>query len=83
MYTGTSSHSGTNSGISMEVWGTEGHMGPKGLGGGFENGDVDTTNFYGYFGKPYRIKVYHDGSGMFSGWQLNRVTLQVFDETVC
>ena len=75
MYTGTAGYAGTGSGISIEVWGTEGHMGRKGLKGGFENGDVDTTTFYEYFGKPYRIKIYHGGSGWFSGWQLDKVSL--------
>ena len=82
MYTGTALSAGTNSGISIEIWGTDGHIGQSVLTGTFERGDNDTTNFDVYFGNPYRIKVYHDGSGWFSGWKLDKVALQIFDRDI-
>ena len=48
-------------------------MGRSRLSGEFENGDVDRTTFDESFGKPYRIEIHHDGSGVFAGWQLDRV----------
>ena len=70
--------SGTNSDIAIEIFGTEGHVGKSGLHGSFEKGDTDTTPFYINIGEPYKIRIFHDGSGPSSGWRLDWVLFCIF-----
>ena len=64
---------GTNSGIAIEIFGTEGHMGKSSLRGSYERDDTDTTRLWAYIGEPYKIRLYHDGSGTGSGWAVSWV----------
>ena len=75
MKTGDVGNAGTDSTIRIEIFGTYGHMSMRDLRGSFERDDTDTTTFYENFGEPYLINLYHSGSGIASGWKLDKVIL--------
>ena len=69
---------GTGSDIAIEIFGTEGHMAKSSLRGSYERDDTDTTRLWAYIGEPYKIRLYHDGSGIGSNWAVSWVLYTEF-----
>ena len=77
--TGWVNYAGTDSTISVTVYGLWSSHTFYDLPGSFETGDYDSSYQYvDYdFGEPYQIHPYKDGSGVNPGWYLSWVRISI------
>ena len=86
MFTSDIKSAGTDANVSLVVYGEKGKSDDIKLenkGDTFEQGHmdmfkIDTTEV----GVPYKIRVWHDNAGAFSGWHLNKVWRMWSDQKV-
>ncbi|CAG5125007.1 unnamed protein product, partial [Candidula unifasciata] len=77
VFTSDIANAGTDANVYMVIYGDKGKSDDIPLqnkGNTFEKGQVDTFRFStNDVGKPYKIRVWHDNSGTFAGWHLDKV----------
>ncbi|KAK7479806.1 hypothetical protein BaRGS_00028986, partial [Batillaria attramentaria] len=80
VFTSDIKHAGTDANVYMVIYGEKGKSDDIPLenkGDSFEAGHMDMFKFDTVdVGTPYKIRVWHDNSGAFAGWHLNKIELQ-------
>ncbi|GFN87702.1 hypothetical protein PoB_001420800 [Plakobranchus ocellatus] len=71
---------GTDANVHIVIYGDKGKTDDIPLdnkGDNFEKGQLDTFRFNSVdVGKPYKMRVWHDNSGSFAGWHLDKIELE-------
>lgn len=78
VFTSDIANAGTDANVYLVIYGDKGKSDDIPLqnkGNTFERGQTDTFRFNtNDVGKPYKIRVWHDNSGTFAGWHLDKVS---------
>jgi hypothetical protein len=80
VYTSNLKHAGTNSNVSMVIYGDRGKTDDiqlKNDKNNFEAGKCDEFKIeINDIGQPFKLRVFHDNTGSFPGWHLDRIELE-------
>ncbi|CAE1278375.1 unnamed protein product [Acanthosepion pharaonis] len=80
VYTGSKKNAGTNANVSMVVYGDNGKSDQISLANNNSNFKQGATDEFKInmidIGIPYKIRIWHNNSGSFSGWFLEKVELR-------
>lgn len=78
VFTSDTKHAGTDANVFVVLYGDKGKSDDIKLnkdGDSFEQGQMDIFNIdTPDVGLPYKLRVYHDNSGRFAAWHLDKVT---------
>ncbi|XP_012940880.1 lipoxygenase homology domain-containing protein 1 [Aplysia californica] len=80
VFTSDIKSAGTDANVYITIYGDKGKSDDIPLsnkGDSFEKGNMDTFRFNTVgVGKPYKLRVWHDNSGTFAGWHLDKIELE-------
>lgn len=87
VYTGSKKNAGTNANVSMVVYGDNGKSDQISLANNnpnFKQGAIDEFKINMIdIGIPYKIRIWHNNSGYFSGWFLEKVGFIILISVIC
>lgn len=87
VYTGSKKNAGTNANVSMVVYGDNGKSDQISLTNNNPNFKQGATDEFKIsmidIGIPYKIRIWHNNSGSFSGWFLEKVGFIVLISVIC
>lgn len=87
VYTGSKKNAGTNANVSMVVYGDNGKSDQISLANNNSNFKQGATDEFKInmidIGIPYKIRIWHNNSGSFSGWFLEKVGFIILISVIC